>query len=146
MSLFLDTNVLVYSIIKESRLGALADKAIVTALAQGEELWISRQVIRELLKALINSIRKSGLNDSAAAIAAVTRCTEIYSVADEYGGITEKLLHLVRSHNVPPHLIHDANIVATMRVYGIGRLLTHNVGDFERFSDLIEIVPLEALS
>jgi predicted nucleic acid-binding protein len=38
--------------------------------------------------------------------------------------------------------IHDANIVATMLAHGIPRLLTHNVGDFRRFSTLIEILPL----
>ncbi|MBO1348300.1 MAG: hypothetical protein EBE86_013325 [Hormoscilla sp. GUM202] len=36
--------------------------------------------------------------------------------------------------------VHDANIVATMLVYGIGELLTNNVDDFNRFSELI--VPL----
>jgi len=38
--------------------------------------------------------------------------------------------------------IHDANIVATMEVYGIGRLLTHNTTDFARFGGLITVVPL----
>ena len=29
--------------------------------------------------------------------------------------------------------VHDANIVATMLAHGVGRLLTFNVADFQRF-------------
>jgi hypothetical protein len=38
--------------------------------------------------------------------------------------------------------VHNANIVATMLAHGIPRLFTHNVADFNRFSTLIEILPL----
>jgi predicted nucleic acid-binding protein len=38
--------------------------------------------------------------------------------------------------------VHDANITATMLVYGIESLLTHNIADFQRFSHLITVVPL----
>ena len=40
--------------------------------------------------------------------------------------------------------IHDANIVATMREYGIPNLLTDNTSDFTRFGHLITVVPLVA--
>jgi len=39
--------------------------------------------------------------------------------------------------------VHDANIVATMLVYGIPQLLTHNPSDFARFSGLISVLPLQ---
>ena len=38
--------------------------------------------------------------------------------------------------------VHDANIVATMQVYGIDQLLTHNVADFARFQPRIAVLPL----
>jgi hypothetical protein len=37
-------------------------------------------------------------------------------------------------------------IVATMSDYGVERLLTHNVKDFTRFSNIITILPLEAVN
>lgn len=37
--------------------------------------------------------------------------------------------------------VHDANIVATMLVHGIPHLFTYNVVDFERYTDLITVVP-----
>ena len=39
--------------------------------------------------------------------------------------------------------VHDANIVATMLVYGIPQLFTHNTSDFARFSGLITVLPLQ---
>jgi len=39
--------------------------------------------------------------------------------------------------------VHDANIVATMQVYGITHLLTHNTDDFARFAHLITVVLLQ---
>ena len=39
--------------------------------------------------------------------------------------------------------VYDANIVATMVSGGIRRLLTHNVGDFRRFSPWIDVIPLQ---
>ena len=39
--------------------------------------------------------------------------------------------------------VHDANIVATMQAYQIPYLLTANIGDFNRFSTLITLLPLE---
>jgi len=38
--------------------------------------------------------------------------------------------------------IHDANIVATMLVYGVRRLLTNNTDDFVRFAAFIDVLPL----
>ncbi|UBF24522.1 hypothetical protein K9N68_22915 [Kovacikia minuta CCNUW1] len=38
--------------------------------------------------------------------------------------------------------IHDANIVATMQTYGVQNLLTHNTADFDRFSQVITVLPL----
>ena len=38
--------------------------------------------------------------------------------------------------------IHDANVVATMLASGIPALLTHNVSDFDRFRNLIQVISL----
>ena len=38
--------------------------------------------------------------------------------------------------------VHDANIVATMLVYGILPLLTNTTEDFTRFSSFIRLLPL----
>ena len=60
--------------------------------------------------------------------------------------VTAYLLTLLEQLAIGGKQVHDANIVATMRVHGIGRLLTANVGDFTRFAHLITVLPLAAVS
>jgi predicted nucleic acid-binding protein len=40
--------------------------------------------------------------------------------------------------------VHDANIVATMHVHDVRRLLTFNTGDFRRFTGIINLESLPA--
>lgn len=63
-----------------------------------------------------------------------------FQVVEDTPQVTEKLLSLIEQFSVGGSQIHDANIVATMQVYGIKHLLTHNISDFERFSDVITIL------
>jgi predicted nucleic acid-binding protein len=64
-------------------------------------------------------------------------------VLDETSPVTGKLVELAVKHGVSGKQMHDANIVATMLVHGVGRLLTYNVDDFVRFRGEIDLVPLE---
>jgi predicted nucleic acid-binding protein len=65
-----------------------------------------------------------------------------FRVANEGPEVTMRLLALLAEVPTYGRRIHDANIVATMLVYGIPRLLTHNTDDFRRFAALVEILPL----
>lgn len=49
---FLDTNVLVYASIPESPLHNVAVSSIQTLEQNGQELWVSRQILREFLATL----------------------------------------------------------------------------------------------
>jgi predicted nucleic acid-binding protein len=48
---------------------------------------------------------------------------------------------LVVLHEVKGVQVHDARLVAVMRVYGIRHLLTPNDADFRRYSDLLIVHP-----
>jgi len=65
-----------------------------------------------------------------------------FFIAEDSPQVTERLLTLMEEITIGGAQVHDANIVATMLVYGIGELLTNNVDDFNRFSELIAVVPL----
>ncbi|WP_414542430.1 type II toxin-antitoxin system VapC family toxin [Nostoc sp. CCY0012] len=67
-----------------------------------------------------------------------------FRVAEDSPEVTEKLLSLMEEIPIGGKQVHDANIVATMLVYDIPQLLTHNTGDFTRFSNLISVSPLQA--
>ena len=66
-----------------------------------------------------------------------------FQMAEDNLRVTERLLALMEQFPIGGKQVHDANIVATMQVYGIRQLLTHNTKDFSRFSQLITILPLE---
>ena len=58
------------------------------------------------------------------------------------GQVVAQLLALLTEIPVAGRQVHDANIVATMLVYGVRRVLTHNTEDFVRFAAFIEVLPL----
>ncbi|WP_373526954.1 hypothetical protein [Nostoc sp.] len=64
-------------------------------------------------------------------------------MAEDSSQVTERLLTLMEEVFSGGKQVHDANIVATMLVYGIPQLLTHNTGDFARFSGLITVLSLQ---
>ena len=63
-------------------------------------------------------------------------------IAADGPAVIEHLLDLLTTVTVGGKQVHDANIVATMQVHGITRLLTHNVAGFRRFAAEIDLVPL----
>ena len=141
-SVFLDTNILVYASIAGSPFNQAAVQAIQRVYDSGVEVWISRQVLREYLATL------SRPQEFAAALPIETLVEDIhlfqtrFRVAEDGHQVTERLLTLMEQVPVGGRQVHDANIVATMQAYGINQLLTHNVADFNRFSDFITVLPL----
>ena len=137
-ALFVDTNVLVYANVIETPFHEQALTAIKAAYQANRTIWISRQVIREYLvtmtrpQAFENLPRETVLEQ-------VGQFTERFAVADDTSAVSDQLLQLLANYKLGGKQVHDANIVATMRAYGIAALLTHNTKDFERFGDAIRI-------
>jgi len=76
----------------------------------------------------------------------LTRDIEIlqrgFRIAEDGPEVTRQLLELAQTILMGGKQIHDANIVATMLVYSVPRLLTNNPKDFVRFQPLITVLPL----
>jgi predicted nucleic acid-binding protein len=135
--LFVDTNVLVYASWAAAPLHAHARSVLATHRSTGAPLYISRQVIREWL---------ATLNRPRTALALPDLITEAqafdahFAILDETAATTTNLLALLPQASGVR--VHDVNIVATMRVGGVRRLLTNNPNDFASFSHLITVLPL----
>ena len=52
-----------------------------------------------------------------------------FQIANEDAAVTAILPDLFKSRTVQGRQVHDANIVATMRLYNVPSLLTHNTAD-----------------
>ncbi|MDD5308235.1 MAG: PIN domain-containing protein [Deltaproteobacteria bacterium] len=136
---FVDTNVLVYASVASAPHHGIAREHLERLSGGGSDLWISRQVVREYLATLTRDQLFSKPQSLDAILPDVAAFEGGFGIADENADTMLRLLEIIRQTPVGGKQIHDANIVATMLVNDIRRLLTFNRGDFERFSNLIEI-------
>jgi predicted nucleic acid-binding protein len=137
-ALFIDTNTLVYANVLEAPFHDQALAAINTARESGRTLWLSRQVIREYMATLTRPQAFNAL-PKATVLAQVGQLMAQFEVADDTAAVTGQLLELMGNYPIGGKQVHDANIVATMLVYGIPCLLTHNTKDFGRFANIVTV-------
>jgi predicted nucleic acid-binding protein len=137
-ALFVDTNVLVYANVAEAPLHAQALSALTRAQQAGRTLWISRQVLREYLVTLTRPQAFAAV-PRATVLEQVQRFVERFDVADDTAAVTAQLCKLMADIPVGGKQVHDANLVATMLVYGIPAVLTHNGQDFARFAQRVRV-------
>ncbi|MBC8443330.1 type II toxin-antitoxin system VapC family toxin [PVC group bacterium] len=141
-AVFVDTNVLVYSSLARSPLHGAAVQTLNSLRADGGELWISRQVLREYI-AVISRPHATTLADPlATAIGDVRAYQSLFRIAEDGPTVTGHLLSLLTAIPCLGKQVHDANIVATMLAHGLSQLLTHNTRDFSRFAAQITVIPL----
>lgn len=139
---FVDTNVLVFAASSGAPLHRRASEELRKRVESGQELWVSRQVLREYLATLSRPQTFAKPRPARELASDIRYFLGHFHLAEEGSAVTEKLLELIERVEIGGKQIHDANIVATMLASGIPALLTHNVGDFARFSDVIEVIPL----
>ena len=139
---FVDTNVLVYGVLTHSPFHRQAMQALEKYERERVEIWISRQILREYLATLS---RNTGANPPltiSELVADIGAFESRYRIAEDGASVSRRLLDLLVAVPSGGKQVHDANIVATMLVHGLKRLLTHNVGDFKRFAPWIDLIPL----
>ncbi len=139
---FVDTNVLIYASFPELSLSDVARHHL--NILRGRELpvWTSRQVLREFLATATRPGTLSSLPSMDSIVDALRLWAEQLTIADEDAEVTQHLLTLLMNPGARGKQVHDANIVATMRRYGIFYLLTHNASDFVRYAPSIAVLPL----
>jgi predicted nucleic acid-binding protein len=139
--IFTDTNVLVDATdIKRPR-----HRAAVALLERRRGLVFSAQVAREYLAVTTRPVEANGLGMTLPdALANLAELRRVLRLLPEERALLPALLALLEE--VPCHGsgIHDALVVATMRVHRVRRLVTSNPGHFERFSRFVDVLELEA--
>lgn len=142
LKVFFDTNILTRATITTAPLHQEAKTSLTILWNQGTELWISRQVIREYVA---NATRPQTYSPTIPINLVEQQVQNFllqFQVADDTDAVTRQLLLLLNHVPTGGKQVHDANIVASMLVYGINTLHTNNVQDFTRFSNYITIQPL----
>jgi predicted nucleic acid-binding protein len=141
-SIFIDTNILVYANNSLSPFCSAARTKLNEAVNTYEHLWVSRQVFREFAAVISREMLATGNSDFGKLESVIQQFEHDFLVAEESSKVTAKWLSLLKETKSAGKQVHDTNIVATMLVYNIDTLLTHNISDFQRFSHLIAVAPM----
>lgn len=137
---FVDTNVWVARIFEDHVFHERANKALQN---REETLCISGQIIREIVSVctvtrfLSRPLSWEELQVELDALLAQTQ------LLNENENTVQKLIELGTRYQVSGKQIHDANLVATMLVHRVTRLITFNPDDFKRFNE-IELILQDA--
>jgi predicted nucleic acid-binding protein len=139
---FIDTNILVYANLGQSPFHSHAVSRLQELQDNDCSLYVNRQVLREYLAAMTRPGSLTADIPVFSLVEDVRGFENDLIVLDDVPAVTEKLLETVGKYSVAGKQIHDANIVATMLAVGIPALLTHNIADFRRFAEIIDVLPL----
>jgi predicted nucleic acid-binding protein len=140
--IFADTNILVFAAVPTAPLHAAAVQRLATLRKAGDELWISRQVLREYAAMRTRPQTFSSPVSGAAVAADLVAFQTNFPIVEDGPSVTAHLVNLLGAVPIGGKQVHDANIVATMLAQNISRLLTHNTADFARFSAFITVEAL----
>jgi predicted nucleic acid-binding protein len=146
MKIFLDTNIVLRCTITQIPGHSRIRQAVDYLLANGNELWISGQVIREYGSVITRPQSFMSVMTAFDAAKQLRNIRDSFNVALETPDTIEGLCRLMDTHPMGGKQIHDANLVATMLDYKITHLFTLNTADFERFTPLITLMTLDQLT
>jgi predicted nucleic acid-binding protein len=139
----LDTNVLLAAT-DEGQAEHRDALTVVNDWAAGHtDLCTSGQILREYLAVATRPAMRNGLGmklpDALGNVRAIRERTTLLA---EDSRVADRLLGLLTDVDCQGKQVHDANLVATMLVHGIGAVVTMNVADFTRFGRLVNLIRL----
>jgi predicted nucleic acid-binding protein len=139
----LDTNVLLAATDEDRAEHHDALKILNDWAAMHTELCTSGQVLREYLSVATRPPAQNGLGlnlrDALANVRAIRARTTLLA---EDSKVADRLLGLLADVDCRGKQVHDANLIATMLVHGIGTVVTMNLEDFARFEQHVSLVRL----
>lgn len=142
MKYLVDTNILLRLVQKNSPMHLDTQRAIVTLKKQGNFLCIIPQNIIEFWAVATRPLDKNGLGLSITqAEEESEKLKKIFILELDTPKIFTEWESLVIKYQVMGKQVHDARLVAAMLAHNITHLLTFNVDDFKRFSDIVVVDP-----
>lgn len=143
MSVFVDTNVLLRAVQPSHPMHAAAVRTVAGLIRDREVLVVTPQIVAEFWNVATRPIDRNGLGLSdQAAHDEVVKLEEFGVVLAESLDVYVEWKRLVHVHSVRGVHVHDARLVAAMTVHGVGRLVTFNVSDFARYSEIQTLTPV----
>lgn len=142
MTLLLDTNVLLRVAQPSHPMHDAARRALELLNEDDVKLCIVPQIIYEYWVVATRPVENNGLgmsvDDADASVESLTGGLQLFR--DERA-VFDNWRQLVVSRNVKGKPAHDARIVASMMKHSVECLLTFNVSDFRRFTEINVFTP-----
>ena len=142
MSYLVDTNVLLRLINSHNSQYAQAQNAINKLLQQDVELNIVPQNLFEFWVVATRPVNVNGLGLSVEeATQEMALLKQLFAIKASNPSILTVWEDLVIKYQVKGKQGHDARLVAAMITHEISHILTFNVEDFTRFSEIVAVSP-----
>ncbi len=138
----LDTNVALRFCDASSPSHTPAIDSVTKLLEDGEEVYLTAQNIIEFWAVASRPVGANGFGWGLDKVAKeVDRLLDLFLLLEESPAIFNKWIELVSRHAVQGKQVHDARLIAVMKVHGLTNLLTFNTADFGRYPDVILVHP-----
>jgi len=134
-----DTNILVRLANRHDPMRPMARQAVRALRARGEHLCYTSQILGEFWNVTTRpATARGGLGMTVSRTDRRVRLLEQYLVLlPDILPVHEEWRRLLVAHAVTGVQVHDARLVAAMRVYQVTHLLTFNIADFQRYPGII---------
>lgn len=142
MSFLLDSNILVRLSQVENPQHYTANDAIRFLHSSSENLFIAPQNIIEFWSVATRPVENNGLGLNIAETKnEISKYKQLFVLVDDTPHIFRQWERLVDRYNVSGKNVHDVRLVAAMLEHNITHLLTFNIKDFKRFSEIKVVDP-----
>ncbi|MEC4817949.1 MAG: type II toxin-antitoxin system VapC family toxin [Scytonema sp. PMC 1069.18] len=142
MAFLVDTNVLLRSVEPSHPMYGDATKATSTLLRRGERLCIVPQNLIEFWNVYTRPLERNGLGHTSVEVEAeINRLKTVFPLLLDTEAIYQEWEQLVVTYSVRGINVHDARLVAAMLVHGLTHILTFNISDFNRYSEITAVHP-----
>jgi len=138
-----DTNVLLRLAVPTATDHFLVRTAVRSLRQQGERLYYAPQNLVEFWNVCTRPpSARGGLGLTVSDTDWAARIVErVFTLLPENTAIHTEWRRLVVTFGVSGVRVHDARLVAAMRVHGLARLLTFDVADFQRYPGIVAVHP-----
>jgi predicted nucleic acid-binding protein len=133
-SCLVDTNVLLRTARRNDPQHKLVNAAVAKLASENTILYYTHQNIAEVWNAMTRPISRNGFG------LAIEKAEREIRLPDSEATYREWRDLIVR-YGVSGVQVHDARLVATMRVHGIRHILTLNADDFRRYEGIVVLHP-----
>lgn len=142
MRYLVDTNVLLRGIQQTHIMHLDAKRSAALLTRQGEQLSIIAQNMVEFWAVATRPAANNGLALSVHETAQhVAIFKKVFTLLPDTPHILPEWEQLVVKHQVLGKQVHDARLVAAMLVHRVTHVLTFNVADFKRYSEITVVSP-----